>query len=323
MKRLHEPNTIEWGQGNAVGHYVPNGTGLIASLRTFVDAGGTPAGLQVFLKARFILPGDDRVTESETSLVVTNDGAEHFLSTTLPECLLQSVHVYSSRDVTCHRGQCYAQVWIQFGIQTDTGTPILYTLCSDYVENIKPVSFPASGVKTSLIGQGAPNETIVPAGLSIAEANAALIAIGATQRIFTFTVPSHMRITPQFLHFKFTPSAGTPDIILAFVDVLGNVVALEYTPSMVNVGTAFVNFTNSTNNPATVLVFAAANIVTGKFPIFPMLTAGAQIIITSNDAGASTLGKLAFSYESWIDPQDAVTPSNPGNNLPNPPSGPA
>ena len=312
-----QQNTIQFGQANAVGQYVPNGTGLIASVRNFVS------GLTVFFKARYIVKDTGRIQESEIPLVITSDGVENFMNLTLPECILQSVHVYCDRSVTVHRGQCYASVWIQFGISVNTGTPILYTLCADYVENLKPVSFPASGVKTSLEAQGAPGETIVSAGGSNAEGNTALIALGATQRLFTFTVPSHQRVTPQFLAFMFTPSAGSPDLLLAFLDQLGNIAALEMSNNMDGPGTCFVTFDNSNNVPPTVPVFVATKIVHGKFPIFPMLTAGMVLAVTCNDAGASAVGKLAFTYESWIDPQDATTPSNPGNSLPNPPIGPS
>lgn len=311
-----EKNRIQFGEVNALGQYVPDGTGLIVSVRSFVS------GLTVFLKAR-IINKDGFIQEIQKPLIPTSDGVENFITTTLMEGILQSVHVYCDRNVTVHRGQVFASVWIQFGISVDTGTPILVTVAADYVENLKPVSWPDSGVNTSLVAQGAPNETIVSAGGSNAEGNAALIALGATQRIFTFTVPSHMRMTPQFLAFGFTPSAGTPDLLLAFLDAQGNIAALEMCTDMVDTGACFVTFDNSNNVPTTAPTFAATKIVHGKFPIFPMLTAGMVIAVTCNDAGASSIGKLAFTYESWIDPQDATTPTNPGNALPSPPSGPA
>lgn len=303
---------------NANGYYVPNGCSLVMSVRAFPFGG---VDYTIFMKVLVIdKEGNYQLLQNQLLIpVAQQDGAEIFLVQYLMEGFIQSVHLYMDRATTCHRGDVYASAFIIPSVTLDTGTPILATLCADYIENLKPVSYPESGVKTSLEGQG----SIHPFDGTFGNgASGNFTGMGDTRLIFTFLVPSHRRIVPQSLRFKYVASAGTPDFMLVISQQSGDVNITYISGSMINTpGTSFFSFDNNQGN-ASQLVFAGATLIQGQFPVFPALGAGSQVQVYNNDAGAGTTSLGSFVYEAWIDPQTVNNINNPGQAKPTTPPGP-
>lgn len=338
---MNEVNSLQFGMLSAPGYYIPNDTAVIASVRNTVDD-GTGKGLQVTFKMRYHQRSGFTPPPDEQTLYIPADGKEYFFTRNYGDVYIQSIHLYCDRAVTVHRGQCFASVFAKFGTVPGAATPIFHTFAADYIETLKPVAFPTSGVQTSLQHQGHIGtfsaESVSPCPVV---SNQYLIPQGAKREIFRYNVPSHIRIRPIALEIQYTPGTATKNIMLALlgqallpdnqspffesVDAVATssnpLVKLSwnarYSTNGQTMAQAFANGT--AGNP-----FGSGGTLSTVYAM-PMpdvyLTAGMSLVVVNDDSGADQRFLANFVYEQWIDPQDATNPGDPGNTTPVPPSG--
>jgi hypothetical protein len=289
---LEESNLCGFGPVGGLGFYVPNGTGLFINIRAF-----TANVVPVYVKVGTIDKWG-RNQAGEYVIFPTTDLEDNQIIIPVQECFIQSIHIYVEKSTNVLRGQIFAVASIRSSTaDPPTFSPILDTLCADYVENLKPVTYPGSGVKSPTDG----------AGLVYCRTEPNVIDAGQ----FTYTVPDHMRQRILSMHFSYKVVAmgAAQTLLIQAINGSGAIVYEWVTAFAIGAGvTARINFTPWALQQQN--TWAGEIIAIEPLPVLPLIVAGYQIVVTPSTSPQTgdAMSDIHFYLEQWTEPRTVSDP---------------
>lgn len=283
-------NVIPFGDGFVTGQYIPDGTGLLISVRD--GSGVLTSALPVFIKGNYLRKADNQVIPfADTILPSPNTGTrgENFALIPLMEGILIDLSVSVSNTLTIHEGQLYAQAIIQFGTSRTASTPVVAVLCSGYVTTTKSLSYPIVRNLASVEYENYFVNLRHPADP----------ALGAENII---TVPNHTRWRIRALAFRFTTAGvATRTVNLVITDGAGHNAWVKVSPVTQLVATVNDYYFANAVTETSATVFSGRTQVIQTIPIM-ILTGGMTIqTTTTNIAAGDQYSDIVLSVDEWID----------------------
>lgn len=290
----HTINTVDFGSMMGKGFYIPNGSSLVVAVRNVCAT----SGFTIVVRAMTIDPqGNYNMGERFFKITKTDGSSEDFFFPAM-ECYLQSIHAYILPPFNLLRGQTFVTISVKLGTVTsdEQVPPLIATLAADYIETAKPVTYPESGVTSSVAGKGFVYTRSITNVLDGA-------AMG-------YTVPDNLRQRVIAFRFKYAVTGGGSAQKILF-QVLANGGAIKYE---VVIGTAI-----GVGAAARISYISGVNEQSGTFgdtillePIpLPTILVAADLVkvlpSTSPQVG-DVMSDIRLWIEQWIEPRSSSDP---------------